>query len=222
MFSLDSTHILRHRKGDIISYDFDTDHSVYIIIEGIGLASYYLESGEAMTIFILGRGQTFGELYPFIVNRTPASFQALTDTMVCRISSSNLLQMVKKQNLELYNFVKAGGRNYHSFCRQLWIMNAQKVYDRIRRALVVLNNLNGKEEGSRPLIISHDDLALIINTDRPTVTRTLNRLKDEDLVELGYQRLRLKNSLADYELEQIFNSDPEKTSHYMLPKTLFG
>ena len=199
----ESRKILKFHKGDIISSDYEQERSIYIIVSGIGISNYYLESGEEITMCLMGKGQTFGEGFPFNGDFS-ISLHALTDITVCKLSADYLLNGGSET---LNNVILAGLNNYRAFARQVWIMNAQRIYERIKRILIVLTKLNDWENNKVPLIISHADLALLINTDRPSVTRTLHKLEEEGFVELGYQQVEIINPVTACTMEDVFQTN---------------
>jgi DNA-binding transcriptional ArsR family regulator len=99
----------------------------------------------------------------------------------------------------------AANSDVHGLMRQAWIKSPRRIYDRVMRALLVLNELHGKD-----LTVSHDDMALIIGADRPSVTVALNRLRDEGLVCLEYRRVRLNTTLTSHELESMLKPDYQR------------
>lgn len=201
--------LLTFDKDDIISSNCDKEKCIYIIVSGIGIVTSYLESGEVLTLCLKGKGQTFGELFHLAENY-PALLQALTELTVCKISAASLLI---DNPVMLNNILHAGMINFDGVSRLMWIMNAQRIYERIKRALIVLaelhnmnNDMNNKKN---PLILTHDDLALLINTDRPSVTRALHKLKKEGFLDLGYQRLSVKIPSISFIKEPLFHTNRE-------------
>lgn len=198
--------LIKFNKDDIISSDYEKEKCMYIIVSGIGIAKCYLESGEEITICLVGKGQTFGEGFP-VNGGYPITLQALTEITVCQLSENLLLNSGPGM---LNNILHAGLINYRAISRQVWIMNAQRIYERIKRTLIVLAELHDWDSNKIPLIISHADLALLINTDRPSVTRALHRLEKEGFIELGYQHLSINNPITFCTIEDLFQTNPSR------------
>ena len=195
----------RFRKGQEI-YSDAKDGAVCIINSGVVAATFGLNSEEeAMQLALLGKGHAIGSVLPFVQYKLIISVQALTDVEVCKISCQGLRHYAKQNQSILYNFMLAANSDVHGLMRQAWIKSPRRIYDRVMRALLVLNELQGKD-----LTVSHDDMALIIGADRPSVTVALNRLRDEGLVSLEYRRVRLNSTLASHELESMLKPDYQR------------
>ncbi|MBN1315331.1 MAG: Crp/Fnr family transcriptional regulator [Anaerolineales bacterium] len=191
--------LVHYKKGEMIFYGMDADQSVLIVQTGIAVAINYLENGDAMIIGIIGRGVMIGEMEAFFHIKYPYVIKALTPVTICKHYGVHLVKLVKENPDYLSQVVAAIENNDHSLGRQLWIMNAQRVQERVRRTLVILANFQMFDNQNTDLPVTHDDLALLVNTDRPTVSRCLKRLEKDGFVELGYQSMTV---LGDYELNE--------------------
>lgn len=203
-----------YRKGHTL-YKESKDN-VYIILSGVGLVSMHLGADEEeLQLCLLGKGQVFGAFTPFSRDKDekskwPVYLRAITDMEVCKISSRWLRQYTEQHPALLYEFISAGKALTRAAMRQAWIKSPRKIYDRVLRALVVLNEMCGKN-----LTISHDDMALIVCADRPSVTLALDKLRDEGFVSLEYRKISLNATLTSYELEFALKPDCDRLS--MLP-----
>ncbi len=66
----------------------------------------------------------------------------------------------------------------------------------VGRLLAVLCNLGlENSHGVTSIGISHEDLAFLINTDRISITRSLQKLAQEKLVILDYKKIQIKDAL---------------------------
>jgi CRP-like cAMP-binding protein len=195
----------RVRKGQRILNE-KKDGAVCIILSGVGLGGLGLDSEEeAMQLSLVGKGHAFGITLPFAQDKLVTYVQALTDLEVCKISSQGLMHYTKQNPSILYNFMLAANSGIHNMMRQVWIKSPRKIYDRVLRALTVLNEIHGKD-----LTLSHDDLALIVGADRPTVTLALDKLQDEGLVSLEYRRVCLNTKLTSNELEYVLKPNYQR------------
>lgn len=206
----------KYRKGHTLFKE--TRDNVYVILSGVGLVSVHLGTDEEeLQLALLGKGQIFGALTPFS-KAEPGNesrwaspcLRAITDIEVCKVSSRWLKQYTEQHPALLYEFMSAGKALTRAAVRQTWIRNPRKIYDRVLRALVVLNELCGKN-----LTISHDDMALIVCADRPSVTLALDKLRDEGFVSLEYRKISLNATLTSYELEFALKPGCDRLS--MLP-----
>ncbi|TWH57282.1 CRP-like cAMP-binding protein [Desulfitobacterium sp. LBE] len=188
------------KKGQII-YEEAKDQNAYIIISGIGIMNMGImyddtRVEEQLNLALLGKEYAFGSIVP-----SKSSFfvsyhvQTLTKMKVCKIPFAGLKLYLNNDKSLLEKIILANDLISNAFMRQQWIMNTNKVYDRVQRALMVLNTVQGKSWNRIPLNITHEDLAEIVNADRPSVTLGLKKLQSQGLIELGYGKIWLNNEL---------------------------
>lgn len=188
------------KKGQII-YEEAKDQGAYIIISGLGIMNMEImyddtHVEEQLNLAILGKEYVFGSIVP-----SKSSFsisyhvQTLTKMKLCKIPFAGLKVYLNNDKSVLEKIILANDMICNAFMRQQWIMNTNKVYDRVQRALVVLNTAQGKLWNRVPLNITHEDLAEIVHADRPSVTLGLKKLQSQGLIELGYGKIWLNNEL---------------------------
>jgi CRP-like cAMP-binding protein len=146
----------------------------------------------------------------------PYTIKALSPVTVCKLYGAHLVQLVKENSAYLSQVLASIENNDHSLGRQLWIMNAQRVQERLRRALMIMANFRAYSGEDLILPLTHSDLALLINTDRSTVTRCLKRLEKEDFLQLGYQSITVKGNIELNELDLNFKVLPSKRNRSVL------
>ncbi len=203
-------------RGETIYLNQIETDGIYVIQSGILTSFFYLSSGEPVVMGNLGKGQTVGELEILRTRKGPYNVKALTPVHLCRLSMGYILQFVKHSPSLMVSLVAAGESAASSLSRQLWVMNAQRVYDRLARLLMVLSDLGSRkgfgvvnpieisDENMTPIQVSHQDLGFLINTDRISITRSLHKMAEEKLVILDYKRILITDSLISRFSEQGF------------------
>jgi hypothetical protein len=114
----------------------------------------------------------------------------------------------------LYDFTLAGQSNGHALVRQVWIKKPRKTRDRVLRAIVILNEMHGRDCSKVPLTVTHEELALIVDADRASVSACLKRLEGEGLIKLGYRKIWLSAALASEHLEVMVSREFEDSFIY--------
>lgn len=183
---------------------------LYVVLSGILTAFYYLPSGEPVVVGNMGRGATVGELELPLTKGEPYNVMALTPVRLCRICIEYLTSLLSMNPSYQKYILAASEKAARCMARQIWVMNAQRVYDRVVRMLMVLCNtgLETDEEGYF-IPITHEDLAFLIHTDRISITRALKKLETEGFVELDYKHIHIRQLLfahfADQGYAEMFN-----------------
>jgi CRP-like cAMP-binding protein len=205
-----------YRKGEMIFYGQDAEQAVLNVQSGIGVVFNYQANGEAMIIGMIGRGVMIGEMEAFFQVKYPYVIKALTPVTVCKHYAAHLVRLVKENPAYLGQVVAAIENNNHSLGRQLWVMNAQRVQERLRRVLMILANFQVFAGEKTTLPLTHEDLALLVNTDRSTVSRCLKRLEKEGFARLGYQSVTVLGDIVLNEKDVNFRVLPAGGNHSIL------
>ncbi|NPV78458.1 MAG: Crp/Fnr family transcriptional regulator [Anaerolineae bacterium] len=208
-----------YKKGEMIFYGEDPEQAVLIMQSGIGVAFNFQTNGEVMIIGIVGPGIMIGEVEALFHIKYPYVVKALTSVTVCKLYGPHLVQLVKENMSCLSQVVAAIENNDHSLGRQLWIMNAQRVQERLRRAIVIMANFRAFSGEDMTLPLTHDDFALVVNTDRPTVSRCLKRLEDEGFIQLGYQSITVSGNVRLNDIDMNFRILPAGGNRSLLVDT---
>jgi CRP-like cAMP-binding protein len=199
---------LSFNKGDLLFKGMGDEESAYVILSGIAGAICYLSSSEVVTICLLGKSYTIGEIEAFFQQKIYYVIQALTPMTVCQLNTRGLVQHVDENPVLLRHVFSAIENNTQAFARQLWVMNAQRIHERIKRFLSIFVKLSGSEWEETRVDLTHEELATLINTDRVSITRVLHKLEKEGFVKLGYDHLWVVGPLPTEELDSTFRFDP--------------
>jgi CRP-like cAMP-binding protein len=81
-----------------------------------------------------------------------------------------------------------------SMSERVFEVSALAVRERLRRELVRLATMNGKKEGGSITIVpapTHYEIAARIGSHREAVTREINRLELEKVLEIGRRSIRI-------------------------------
>jgi CRP-like cAMP-binding protein len=191
------------KKDEIIYQNQIETECIYVVLFGIATVFFYLPTGEPVVMENLGKGQTIGEMQSYLSEKGPYNIKTLTPVMLCRLPLVYLTQIVKRDPALMIYFLAASENAARSLSHQIWVMNAQRICDRLARLLIVLSHLGLEKAGGITSInVSHDDLAFLINTDRISITRSLHKLEREKLVLLDYKRIHITDSLITHFSEQ--------------------
>jgi CRP/FNR family transcriptional regulator len=188
---------VRLEKDEIIYRNQTDTECVYVILSGILATFFYLPTGEPVIVGTLGKGQTVGEVEAFRPNKGPYNVKAITPVTLCRLPLDFLNQFLELFPALTVNFVTASESTAFSMTRQLWVMSAHRVYDRLARLLIVLSHLGvEKADGATPIGVSHEDLGFLINADRISITHSLHKLEKENLIILAYKKISIRDELV--------------------------
>jgi CRP-like cAMP-binding protein len=175
-----------NRKGTQIYTPHTTDNNIYELKNGENIL-YHSKEGKRAIFDTLGPGSVFGSFDP--KQEKPTHFAETTkDTLLCVTSLDEFLKIVENQPqlmLHLMQRMAERMQDYETKMRSNIETASEKVYSELER-------LQKKRQRSFvgklipiPLQITHEKLAEYTNLNRVTVTRSIKKLKDDGLIEVG-------------------------------------
>lgn len=176
-----------YKRNEIIFFEEDTGHYMYIVRQGRVKVSRLLPSGKEMILAFHEAGEYFGEMALIDGGTTPATVTAMVNTTILSMSATSFQQLLATQSKlsrNLLNMLCARCRDAWSQIEVLTFHNADS---RIRTALYQLCRKKGIEtdKGTRiSLQLTHKELADITGISRETATRVLSNLQQENLLSV--------------------------------------
>ncbi len=181
------------RRGRVLFYPDDPAEEVFFIEEGWVRLFELGPREEEVTLVVVGKGELFGEA-ALAEGRSYGVFAEPMGSV--RLLAAPGLEVVAlaDRHPEVYAFL------VRLLTERLW--NAEARLREIRykevRPRLVRTLLAMMREGERGLevALSHQDLAHLAGSTRETVTKILGELAMEDLIELGYRRVLIRDPKA--------------------------
>lgn len=190
-------------KGGLIHTPDDTREKLYLIKEGrVQLYRISLE-GRKLVLAMLGPDMFFGEMPLFGQAMGDSVAQAVEDTTLCTLGRAEVERI-------LVTYPRIGLRLIQVLNERL-----QEAEERLHEsafmtmpARIAALLLRLAEESHEVHGLTHQDLADMLGVYRETVTATLDKLKHDDLLEIGRKRITLTNRSALEDLVQGSASTP--------------
>lgn len=161
------------------------------------------EDGKILTTTILEAGTIFGEMAMLGQGLHGSYAEALTPCVLCLMSREDVKAHLLSDPRIAFRITEMLGRRLIESQRQLLDFAFKKVPDRLVGLLLQL------ADHARPRFLglghpevryTHEALAELLGTYRETVTKILNELQDQDLIELRRGKIIILNpkKLAEY------------------------
>lgn len=183
----------------------------YVLVEGRVKMIQITPNGQQITMRIMTPGQTYGGIALLNPNAGyPATAQAVENSTALAWDTAHLRELVEKEPSISLNVMGL----MHGYISELQerqkALVTDRVEQRIARILLKLAAQSGKkiEEGVLiDLPITRQDIAEMSGTTLYTVSRTLNEWEREGLLEIGRERVVLREphglvSIADELVER--------------------
>ncbi len=171
-------------RKEILYTPYENVQSIYLLKKG-EITIYYSHEGKKLVLETLSPGSLFGNLN-FQENKSPHFAEVSKDAFVCIFSQQDFMNIFAKRPelvLKLFQYTAERMGEYEGKMKGL-ILNAKE------KVLHHLNFLSQKQQRflgiftKRTLRISHEKLAEGCGLSRETVTRALQELKKESLIDV--------------------------------------
>lgn len=177
-------------KGDFLFHLGDAADRVFIVTAGKVKLSDYDEGGKESIYGIAMPGSVIGEESLFAKETFRVYGEALTDVEVCVLTNSDLEALVETDEDFRLNLIRGLAdklKRQDAMIRVLRIPNAK---DRLEAFL----KLRQDQLGDSVIELTQETISASINVARETVSRKLQALADEGVIELeGYKKIIVKN-----------------------------
>lgn len=158
---------------------------VAVLLSGLAISYFNDPHGQKEAIVIVDRGDVIGETGALIREEAADYLFFATDAASCFFARGNYCGVLREQPTLLFDVVQAATRNTSNFSFMSWMLQGSSVCERIERfmAYYYVRNSTGFEENFI-IPLSHETLSLIVNAERATVSRALERLSKDGMLNL--------------------------------------
>ncbi|ADQ07277.1 transcriptional regulator, Crp/Fnr family [Caldicellulosiruptor hydrothermalis 108] len=191
---LDTFHILKKdfEKDQVIVLEGDECSFIGLILSGMVEVKKSSVSGKEYTITTLSQGDTFGEAVIFSsANTFPATIVSKTKTEVIFIPKHAIIEMCKKNEKFLYNFLNL-------LSDRILLLNAklkENTLSTLRQKICnfLIEEYKKQKTTKLKLNFTKQELAKIFNVQRPSLSRELIKMKEEGLIDFWGKEIWVKD-----------------------------
>ena len=208
--------VLEVGKGEMLWTDIRFEQRVFVIKDGLFVCIAQEAKEGELPYALYGTGIVIGaiELYAPREISSLYHLRALLPSKVCSFSLDAVKSSLNKTGSTSVQSVVSGSTLNQSCAMflQIKVMSRQSLRDRIILQLLTIHEvLSRSRKNTRTLKITHEELAYLVGSDRVSVTRTLNALRDDGFISLGYVSITLNDKL--FELTEV--NDEVKDMFYV-------
>lgn len=184
----------RIRRDELIFLQGDPGQHFFIILEGKVKIFLQDARGREVILVVLGREDFFGEMSLFDGKARSASAQAQQETRVYSIGHQDFnrfLERAPKVSLKMLRFLSERLRNADAQIENLALLS---VKGRLARLLADWGAKEGKAVDGLTVFrlpMPKTEIAQMLGTSRETVSRMMSELKDEGVIELDGNTVRV-------------------------------
>lgn len=181
-----------YKKGSIVYEEGTKMKGCYFIYSGILKIYQTGKEGKEQIIKFEQAGDLFG--FRSVISCEPActSVKTLSDTILCYISGTALLDLLKSNPGFAYEMIQIACKELGESNRYIRDIAQKSVKKRLAEILVMLAGDFGMEnDGTLKLSLTREDLGNFVGTATETVIRLLSEYKNEGLVESMGRKIKL-------------------------------
>lgn len=166
-----------------------------VLRKGILASISYTPRGKRFAHLVIGRGMALGEVTVFSAENVNDSLLAFSDVEACIIPTERIRSAVRANPLLLHELLDAAAASERSFGLQAWMLQGPTVRDKIERFFSACAHQGYLQKERGGLIpVSQENIALVINADRVSVSRALKQLEAESLITVKRGGVLLQDS----------------------------
>ncbi len=173
---LSGASIANVKRGELLFVQGDPVTSFFVVLDGWVKVYRLTPSGSEAVVAVFTRGQSFAEAAAFVSGRFPASGEAVTDGRILRLSSGNLLRLIR-QNPEIgIAMLASTSMHLHMLVRQIEQLKAHTGAQRVAEFLCSLSN---SKSGSCTISLPYDKALIAgrLGMQPESLSRSFARLK---------------------------------------------
>lgn len=182
------------QKGSLIFKQGNTSEGYYLLKKGTVKLQKSLSKGSETILRIVSEGEIFGEGEFFGQQENQSTAIAIEDdTIIQKLDSDKIKTPDINQQVQLHLL----NQNAQLVTR-LQRMIFEEAEERIKSLLFDLASKKGKNFGTETLLkinLTHSELALLADTSRQMVSKTLSQLKKEGKLNYSRNRFLFRNLL---------------------------
>ena len=177
-------------KGEIIFMEQDAGNGFYLVAEGLVKIFKVSPSGKEQILHVFGPGEPFGEVPVFSGKKFPANAEAIRDSRLLFFPRSAFLGLITSHPSLALNMLGMLSMRLRQFTRQIENLSLKEVPARLAAYLLYLST-EQENNASVTLDISKGQLASLLGTIPETLSRILNRMNKQGLIETEDRTIHL-------------------------------
>ncbi len=183
-------------KGETVFLEGDNWDKLYIISKGKLKVFKLTKEGKEQILYILSEGEFMGDMNLLKQGRYDFSAAALEDVELCTLNKESFEKLIKTYPTMMIEVLEVMHDRILSLEELIKTLSTKDVEARLAAMLLSFINNFGEttEKGVEiDLPLNREDMANYIGITRETISRKLNNLQDEGVIELiGNKKLIIK------------------------------
>ncbi|QQY79295.1 CRP-like cAMP-binding protein [Keratinibaculum paraultunense] len=186
--------IRKYPKNSLIK--IEGEDVICIVMSGNIKQSIYSIEGEEKTLYLLQSGEIFKEMDYFCGGESKFLTKALVDSTIS-ILHKEVVEQILFENPNIYrDIIHSITRKFRIVMFQMANMTFSDSVGKVADTLIRLYYQEGEEIAQGKKIndkFTHEEIAKLIGCSRVTVTRALNKFRDENIIDIVNGEIIIKD-----------------------------
>jgi CRP-like cAMP-binding protein len=184
-------------KGEVIAAQGSQPKGLYVVLDGRVSWRHRTGAGDGLLLYVAGPGSWFGHLA--LIRGKPMQFEvrAHTATRTLLLPLREYKRLLDEDSKHYQRIAEQALERFELLIRVYSEGLSMPAEDLIPARLATLAELrraeSGQREGAVELTLAQADLAAMIGVSRQTLNAVLKRLEADELIEVGFRRIRIPN-----------------------------
>lgn len=183
-------------KGEMLWTNLRFENRIFIIHDGVFVTIGHTEQENEVPFALFGKGVAIGigELYAPEELGGSYYVRNLLPGRVCSVPGNPVkARLESMQNPYSQKVLSCALLNQSTSAFTLSKIIAKRaLYDRILALLLYLRDLTGRTGKEMSTFgITHEEIAMLVHSDRVSTTRVLHKMRDDGLIDIGYKSITL-------------------------------
>lgn len=200
-----NSNVKSYEKGEVIFFEEDDSRNLYLLVNGQVKLTMLSPEGKEKVLTILQEGDLFGEISLFDHNPHPVTAEVQKKARLLTLPFSKLEKMIVQKPQLALKIIEALSKKTRLLTSQVRDLVFHDAVEKMASLLIRFGEDFGREENGRikiDLILTHQEIANLLGVSRVTVTKTINKLIDNNLITIENRHIIILN---EDELRKIVN-----------------
>lgn len=186
------------KKGELVWTTQRFERQVILIRKGVFVSVGTGEQEDAVPFAMLGKGNALGLAEAYAPSEVSEYYHIrnLIEGEICALPAKIVRRKLEElpsatsHKVICCSFVS---QTIASFT-QTKIFSKKSLYDRILALLLYLQDMTGRQEIEHTTLqITHEEIAMLVASDRASVTRVLHKMSSDGVLSISYKSITLHN-----------------------------
>ncbi|MBV4436970.1 Crp/Fnr family transcriptional regulator [Clostridium tyrobutyricum] len=191
--------VKNYEKDEVIAIEDSHCAKIGILLDGNVEVQKIYASGKNITISKLNIGNIFGEVIIFSnKNKYPATIISSNNSKILFISKENILKLCSISPIFLNNFMALLSNKILMLNKKVKSMSYQTLRQKI--CFYIIEQYKFQNNSTIKLNMTKKEIAEQLGVPRPSLSRELINMKNENLIEMNKNTITIKDIDYMYEL----------------------